>query len=1151
MSLDPASVRKAARRGQRVRGMGDGQAGLEIFGTDDIERAVGEASYLRGLDYFVRGMVRSVEFGSPGRIHGEVSGSRPKPYAVAVEYESGSDGMLLPLEGHCSCPVGYNCKHTAAVLLAARHISPGANDGVAGTAREGASRDVRRWLDEWSGAVAARPDDRPAGAPEPGRDHLFYVIHRDATGGMRIDPYRAYLKKDGTVGRNFRKYREGTASAQRKFLTSEDAALLGRLGYFEESIWPRHYDWPDGEELIGLVRGIVETGRARADDIHGMALSWAGPRRCELAWTVGEAGRQHVAARDEAGSPVTLLPFPTPLFVDPETGEIGVAETGLPARLASWFAAAPPVEHRSIHAVAAKLSRIGQHAPVPRLHRVEERSDVRPEPVLKLFGCEHRPMRHTYDGRRIVGVGGGDALVYPCARLEILYPGAEGRLRVGRGDDIAAKGDGGFAVIRRDRAREAGFGETLREAAKPYGQAERDMLRYDYGRLRELRDADVVFPPLGGGEDDGAGLGFVIQAVPRLRSEGWRIEVDESWPFRLHDGPVAFSTALESTDTDWFSLSLSLEANGRTFDVAPIVLQLVAELPVDEWGRLEEGFDIESHLAGRLFHVRLEDGSWLALDASRFGRFAEAFLEAQGLLEFHRADAGRLFELAEALEGCGAPWTGGREILDLGARLRALAETPEQAPPDTLRGELRPYQRTGYGWLRALSESGFGGVLADDMGLGKTVQTLALLAHRHLEEETSLPSLLVVPTSLVGNWRREAARFVPDLKVLVLHGPDRRRRFAEIPDHHLVVTTYPLLNRDHELLFGHDYDIAVLDEAQAVKNPAAAVSKRIREIRARQRLALTGTPLENNLQEIWALYDWLVPGLLGNRKRFTTEFRTPIEKHGDRARQRLLSARVKPFLMRRTKEEVARELPVKTVIDDLVPLEGAQAALYESIRTAMDKRVREAIAARGLAASRIAILDALLKLRQVCCDPGLVKLDAARKVTASAKRARLLALLEELVAEGRKVLVFSQFVAMLKLVERDIAARGWGYAMLHGRTKDRDAQVAAFQSGDLPVFLVSLKAGGTGLNLTAADTVIVYDPWWNPAVERQAMDRAHRIGQDKPVFVHRLIAENTVEAAIQRMQARKQALADALFEGTGRGPLGLTEEDIDALFGPA
>ena len=232
-------------------------------------------------------------------------------------------------------------------------------------------------------------------------------------------------------------------------------------------------------------------------------------------------------------------------------------------------------------------------------------------------------------------------------------------------------------------------------------------------------------------------------------------------------------------------------------------------------------------------------------------------------------------------------------------------------------------------------------------------------------------------------------------------------------------------------------------------------------------------------------------------------------------------------------------------------LPSPQTALYESIQTTMERQVREAIAGKGITASGVEIFQALLNLHQVCCDPGLVKMAAARKVTASAKRARLLALLKELVAEGRRVLVFSQFVEMLKLIERDIAARDWGYAMLHSSTKDRDGQVAAFQSGDLPLFLASLKAGGTGLNLTAADTVIVYDPWWTPAVERQAMDRAHHIGQDKPVFVHRPIAENTVEAAIQRMQARKQGLADALFEGTGRGPLGLTGEDIDVLFGPA
>lgn len=1121
---------------------------LTTFATSDVEHAVGESSYLRGLDYFRRGMVHTVKFGAPGRIHGKVSGSRPEPYTVVARYESGSGGTLVPVEGHCSCPVGRNCKHTAAVLLAARHLSPGARHIAGGSAGESVSRDVRGWLDDWPGPAPAKPDARPPGPPEPGRDHLFYVVHRDGTDGMRIDPYRAYLKNDGEIGRNVREYREGTASAEGGFVTAEDAAFLGRLGHYRRSIWPLRYDWPEGDELVALVRGIVETGRARADDVRGMALSWAAPQRCELTWEVDGAGRQRVAARDDAGAWLMLLPFPTPLFLDPETGEIGVAETGMPARLASWFAAAPPVEHESIDAVAAKLSRIGQHAPVPKLLRVEERNDVRPEPVLRLSGREHGPMRFAHDGRRLVGAGRGEAVLYPCARLEVVYPGTRGRVRAGQGDDIAVRNGNRYAVFRRNRAREAGFLETLREAARPHAWSDGERLRYGLSGQDEVPDADIVFPPAGEGEEDasGAGAGFAARTVPELRARGWRIEVDGSWPFRLHEGPVAFSTSLEDTENDWFSLRLSLEADGKKFDVAPIVLQLVAELPVDEWGRLEAGFDVERHLAGRSFQVRLDDGSWAVLDAMRFAPFAEAFLEVQGLLDFHRADAGRLFALAEALEGSGAPWTGRRELLDLGARLRALAEAPEELPPAALKGELRPYQRTAYGWLKALAASGFGGVLADDMGLGKTVQTLALLAHQHLEKKADRPSLVIVPTSLVGNWRREAARFVPDLSVLVLHGPDRRKRIAEIEGHHLIVTTYPLLDRDGDALFGHDYEIAVLDEAQAVKNPASAVSKRIREIRARQRLALTGTPLENSLQELWALYDWLVPGLLGNRKKFTADFRTPIETHGDRVRQRLLSRRLKPFLMRRTKEEVAPELPERTVIDETIPLEGAQAALYESIRTTMDSQVREVIAANGITASQVAIFQALLNLRQVCCDPGLVKLDAARKVTASAKRARLLALLEELVAEGRKVLVFSQFVEMLKLIERDIAGRGWSYAMLHGATRDRDAQVAAFQSGDLPLFLASLKAGGTGLNLTAADTVIVYDPWWNPAAERQAMDRAHRIGQDKPVFVHRLIAENTVEAAIQRMQA----LADALFEGTGRGPLGLTDEDIDTLFGP-
>jgi len=1118
------------------------------FSISEVRDMVGEDYYQRGQRYFEDGRVLRAEFASKDRLQGDVQGSRPHAYEVNVAVAMDPDGTPYPDVGLCTCPVAVNCKHVAAVLLAARR--PGKGE-IRAARKEGVSSEVRGWLNNWDEAAA--PKAQASEGLEPGKEHLFYVIHRDDSGRPMITPHRVYPKKDGGIGGNSLDCRDSEAVLRAKFITAADAALLGRLGYYRDRHLPNRYNWPDGEELAELVRNVVKTGRARADSIRGVTLSWVGARPCHLSWEIFEADRQQIVARDASGAPLTLLPFPTPFFVNPETGEIGEAETGYRPRLAHWLASAPPVGNESVSEVAEKLSRIGRGARMPRLARVKMRKNIRPQAVLRLFGCAHKSSQFASGWNH--GASDGPVLHYPCANLEIAYEGSDARLRVGQGDDVAVPDGRCLTVIRRDHACEEQLQERLWQEAASYAWSDRYTMRYERDPPGELKNADVVFAPFGSETDGsaGAGLGFFFSAAPRLRSEGWLVEMDDSWPFRLHEGPVEFSTTIGDSDregNDWFSLKLMMEVDGKSFDLAPVVYQLVEDLPVDEGGRLKKGFDVESHLADRIFHAPLGDGSWVALEGPRLARFAEAFLEAQGLLAFHKADAGRLFQLAEALEGCGVPWTGGREILDLGARLRALATTPEHEPPAMLQGELRPYQRTGFGWLKALSEIGLGGVLADDMGLGKTVQTLALLVHRHLEEKTPLPSLLVVPTSLIGNWRREAERFAPGLKLLVLHGPDRRERFPQVPDHHLVITTYPLLNRDSKRLFNFDYEIAVLDEAQAVKNPAAAVSKRIRDIRARQRIALTGTPLENNLQELWSLSDWLIPGLLGNRKAFTKEFRTPIEMRGNRARQRLLSARLKPFLMRRTKDEVAKDLPEKTVIDELVPLEGPQAALYESIRSAMDDRVRKAIAARGLTASRIAIFDALLKLRQVCCDPRLVKLAAARKVEASAKRERLTVLLEEMVAEGRRVLVFSQFVQMLKLIEKDVVARGWNYSMLHGSTRKRDEQVAAFQSGDRPLFLISLKAGGTGLNLTAADTVVIYDPWWNPAVERQAMDRAHRIGQDKPVFVHRLIAEHTVEAAIQKMQIRKQALADAVFEGAGKGPLELTDEDINALFGP-
>jgi SNF2 family DNA or RNA helicase len=452
-------------------------------------------------------------------------------------------------------------------------------------------------------------------------------------------------------------------------------------------------------------------------------------------------------------------------------------------------------------------------------------------------------------------------------------------------------------------------------------------------------------------------------------------------------------------------------------------------------------------------------------------------------------------------------------------------------------------------WLQFLRSAGLGGVLADDMGLGKTVQTLAHLALDQAAGRLDRPALLVCPTSLIPNWTREAARFAPGLRVLPLHGKQRKERFGEIAAHDLVLTTYPLLARDQAVLTAQTWHGVILDEAQAIRNPKAETSRIASRLEAGQRLCLTGTPLQNHLGELWALFDFLAPGFLGAENSFRKLYRTPIEKHGDKVRQEALRRRVRPFLLRRSKEEVARDLPPKTEIVEAVDMEAGQRAIYEGIRLAMHAKVKAAIASRGLARSGIVILDALLKLRQACCDPRLVKVPAAQKAKAgSAKLDRLLELLGVLIGEGRRVLVFSQFTSMLALIETRLNAAEIPYLLLTGATKDRETPVRQFQAGEFPVFLISLKAGGVGLNLTAADTVIHYDPWWNPAAEDQATDRAHRIGQDKPVFVHRLVAIKSIEEKMEVLKERKRALVATVLGGEEGGALRLTEADVEELF---
>ncbi len=484
-------------------------------------------------------------------------------------------------------------------------------------------------------------------------------------------------------------------------------------------------------------------------------------------------------------------------------------------------------------------------------------------------------------------------------------------------------------------------------------------------------------------------------------------------------------------------------------------------------------------------------------------------------------------------------------------QLTGAGALPDVAVPASLQAELRPYQRQGLNWLQFLRAHHLGGVLADDMGLGKTVQTLAHLLREQEDGRLDRPCLVIAPVSLLGNWRAEAARFAPSLRTRVWHGQGRHgTAFAEDCD--LLIAPYSLLQRDKERWLAQPWHIVVLDEAQHIKNATTHAAQVVSALDARQRLALTGTPLENHLGELWSLYHFLMPGFLGSHKRFGELFRTPIEKLGDTDALARLRQRVTPFMLRRTKDVVAQELPPLIESVTRVTLASKQADLYETIRLATEKAVREALAAKGLARSQIQVLDALLKLRQVCCDPRLVKtLPATAKAPASAKLGLLMELLPELLAEGRRVLLFSQFTSMLTLIEAELQAAGLAWTKLTGQTQKRDEAIARFTSGEVPLFLISLKAGGTGLNLPQADTVIHYDPWWNPAVEAQATGRAHRMGQTRQVMAYKLVAEGTIEERILALQERKAALAQGLLTGAAarEQPL-FTEGDVAELLRP-
>lgn len=478
------------------------------------------------------------------------------------------------------------------------------------------------------------------------------------------------------------------------------------------------------------------------------------------------------------------------------------------------------------------------------------------------------------------------------------------------------------------------------------------------------------------------------------------------------------------------------------------------------------------------------------------------------------------------------------------AQLRDFSEIDEQPLPKGFVGTLRPYQKAGYDWLNFLSSYRFGGCLADDMGLGKTVTTLAMLQHQK-EADIVEPSLLVMPTSLLYNWELEAKKFTPQLKVLVYTGSNRDKDIQRFDGYDLILTSYGILRIDVDLLKYYRFNYFILDESQAIKNPSSHVTKAVMQLEARHRLILTGTPLENTTMDLWTQMTFTNPGLLGSQSYFRSHFQVPIEKHNDEQKTRKLYALIKPFLLRRHKSQVALDLPPKVESVHYCDMTEEQEKRYEETKSYYRNFILEQIENDGIAKSQIVVLQGLTKLRQLANHPRMIDENYEGE---SGKLEEIQTRLEELISGGHKVLIFSQFVRHLSIIQQSLKEKGIRYAYLDGSTTNRQSQVELFQQDEsIQIFLISLKAGGVGLNLTAADYVFILDPWWNPAIEAQAIDRAHRIGQQKTVFTYKFITKNSVEEKILELQRSKQKLFNNLITNEESFVKSLSKDDILAL----
>ena len=958
---------------------------------------------------------------------------------------------------------------------------------------------------------------------------IVYILRLNRTGGLECTAHSTTLMKwdafsgDATPFEKLfgKRFAGGLDDADRKLAArlrwscdtrSDDVAVLG------------------GTEGHDLFRALVATGRA----------FWSKGRRTRLVWEDSTLpvtpewrvlpGEFHPVLRPEDPAAV-VLPLSPPVYLIPESALCGPVSGAFgEGLLARWAEAKPMGEEKTRSFCMSLFDRYpGERFPLPegiRVESAEPAAGIVPE--LRL------------GARANVAKGTGSApTLNDMVLVNLRFRYGKRRVEADAETDTVTYKDGGRLVrMPRDYAFEAECFGRLRDLGFEAAPSENmgELLSLDAGGFVLSGQASTRWEDL---------LGRVF---PSLEEAGWAIEYAPGFRLQTVDEANLYSGARRGDS--WFDYYVGFEYNGNRFSVVEPLREFIsAHRSLEPEALLEklESTDlpvmIESGkflvVPGRLLRTILSEviellGEAVSGDAVRLPPWRAAELSERGLLDEDAGAAGQRAD-RQALRG----------YLEGGLDLSPLE------PPAALRADLRDYQKSGLRWLRFLRETGTHGILADDMGLGKTLQTIGALLDAAGAGCLDGPSLIVAPTSVLDNWRSEIERFAPSLACRIYHGTGRRADFGDLAEGGVVVTSYAVLRNDIERLEAYAWSYLVIDEAQFVKNPESRSARALCRLSARHKLCLTGTPIENDLSELWSLFHFLMPDFLGSRRLFRRTYANPIasETRESRALAERLRKRIAPFVLRRTKEEVARELPRKTEIVHPVELHPDQAERYEAVRTAMNAKVAEELESRGLARSRIVVLDALLKLRQLCCDPRLYENDAESAKPGSAKLEALMELLPSLLDNGHRILLFSQFTSMLELIGTELEQTDYAYRSLTGATRDRPELVRAFQAGEFPLLLISLKAGGTGLNLTAADTVIHYDPWWNPAAEAQATDRTHRIGQDRPVFVYKLIAENTVEAKILELQRKKGRLARSLLENDAESPAeNFSEDDIRRLF---